>query len=172
MKAVARDEERQRQIDLKKKRAEEQRAEEAKQKKERELKEIKKQEREKRYLENEQRKNEQRIQQDNLAESNGNLSGIKVSANEKYSQSKRRYYKNLFSLLFVVLTVLVFFNLVLGNFCDKPNRSGLFQAEFLKGKEIVAAYNWLEKNSCPRLKEFNSIFRLENFKNVANSFLS
>ncbi len=168
MKAVASDEERQRQLELKKKREEQAIREALDRQHENELREMKKQEREKRRLLNEQRRNE-KLAEEETSSSNENLSQTRKLDKGLGRKNKGFIRTRLWTLFFFSLFVFVAFNLVFGNFCDKKNRSSLFKSDFFKDPSISLFVRQMENEGCPRFYEFNDYIGLTSAKNFVSS---
>jgi hypothetical protein len=135
------------------KREEEKRAEEN------ELRELKKQEREIRRLENEKRKQERQKQQELEQKTNSSLNKHDNLNNSQRQGSGAGVCGYLFSLFFMLLLISVLVYVILNNYCDKKNRSDFFSADVFKNEKLVLFFDVVEKNACPRMKEFNHVVK-------------
>jgi hypothetical protein len=154
MKAVASDEERQRQVDLKKKREEQAKRDAVERQREIELREIKKNERERRREANGQRKNEPDVDKEEQ-EGLERLARERAEHDAKFAKKRQQNWRRIRILLFISLLMLVLFNVFFISFCDKNNRSSLFQSDFFKQEGLVSTLDHIEHDACPRYYIFN-----------------
>jgi hypothetical protein len=168
MKAVASDEERHKQLDLKKKREEQARREAEERERENELRELKKQEREKRRALNEQRRQET-LAEDGADGESTSASQARYQHTDKAKRNRGFIRSRMWTLFFVSVFMFVAFNLLFSNFCDKPNRSAVFKSGFLRQPALLPFFEHLEKDACPRFYEFDNYAGISSVKRfVAN----
>lgn len=168
MKAVASEEERQRQIELKRKREEQAKREMAEREKENQLREIKKLEKEKRRVANEQRKNEASQQSDSSATSADQ--DPRAADKAKLNERKSRLHSRLLTLFFTIGLAFVLFNVFLSNYCDKATRSHIFKSDLLKHESLVPVFDSIERDACPRWKQFNQKYLISNWVELKKYF--